>query len=454
MKPIIIRPVATLLMGTSYLLSEFIDHQLIPILVSFFAMIAIISFIPYLKKVPLILISSLLVLSLIFFIQGDGLWGMFIGLNTNVSVLAIFIFVPLISIPIKEGNYLTYMETVFNHYIKTSQQLYTYLTSALMGIGSVMNLGTVPIMYQLTDTKSYQSYRLVRTRALGRGFAMAFMWSPYFISVALIISYFDVTWIQLFPIGISMAVIGIFLGTLMEKKHDEPIQIHADENDTIVPIEQAKRKLIELLLIIMVMTAVIMVIEFQVDLSVLTIIPIIAIVFSVIWSLFYQSVKQFGKSLLNFTQERLPAMGNELSLFIAAGAFGSAILDAGASDWIIYFIDLLGISHVLILIPLILIVVNVLSFLGIHPIITMTALGITLSTSPLFADDHLLLSFGLLASWMVSVISSPFSGLNLLMSGLTQSNPIAIGPKNNLIFALTLWGISYLVMVVLYVILS
>ncbi|WP_017187864.1 hypothetical protein, partial [Alkalibacillus haloalkaliphilus] len=168
------------------------------------------------------------------------------------------------------------------------------------------------------------------------------------------------------------------------------------------------------------------------------------------WGLVYQSPKALGRSFFNFTQERLPAMGNELSLFIAAGAFGAAILSAGASDWIIYFIDVFGISHILVLIPVLLIVVNLLSFVGVHPIITMTALAITLSSSPIFIDDHFLLSFGLLSAWMVSVISSPFSGLNLLMSGLAQSNPIAIGPKSNLPFALTLWGIAYVIMIGLY----
>ncbi|GAA0449645.1 hypothetical protein [Alkalibacillus silvisoli] len=450
MKPAIIRPTSTLLMGVTYLLSEFIQHDLLPILVSIFALITIISFLPYLKKVPMILIGSLLGLSFLFFIQGEGLSNMLLGLSTNVSVLAIFIFVPLISIPIKQGNYLVYLETVFNHYIKTTRQLYSYTKVSLMGVGSVMNLGTVPILFQLTDTDSYKPYNMVRARALGRGFAMAFMWSPYFISVALIISYFNVEWIQLFPIGISMAIVGILLGALFERKHSEVIPLQDQSKESSVSIQQAQKKLFELLVIIIVMTTVIMVIEYFLDLSVLTIIPLIAIILSIGWGLIYQSPRGLARSFYNFTQERLPAMGNELSLFIAAGAFGAAILTAGASDWIIYFIDLFGISHVLVLIPILLVVVNALSFVGVHPIITMTALSITLSTSPLFIDDHLLLSFGLLASWMVSVISSPFSGLNLLMSGLAQSNPIAIGPKSNLAFALSLWSICYLVIVVLY----
>ncbi|WP_027965335.1 hypothetical protein [Halalkalibacillus halophilus] len=451
MKYAIIRPAATVLMGFTYLLSEFINHSLLPILVSLFALLTVVSFLPYLKRVPFILISSLLALSFLFFIQDEGLYGMFLGLNTNVSVLAIFIFVPLLSIPIKQGNYLAYMEVIFNHYIRSTTHLYGYLKSTLMGIGSVMNLGTVPMLYQLTDTNTYQSYKMLRVRALGRGFAMAFMWSPYFISVALIISYFDVTWVQLFPIGFSMALIGIVLGVVMEKRTGEPLdQIGIEQPEDDVSVSQAKRKLVELSVIVLVMTTLIMTIEYISNLSVLTIIPITAAIVAFIWAQFYLSLGGFLKQLFQFSQERLPAMGNELSLFIAAGAFGAAILNAGASEWIISFIDVLGISHVLVLIPVIMVIITLLSFIGVHPIISMTAIAITLSSASQFADDHLILSFGLLASWMVTVISSPFSGLNLLLSGLVNSNPIAVGPKNNLIFALTLWGICYVTMIILY----
>ncbi|WP_377946363.1 hypothetical protein [Alkalibacillus flavidus] len=440
-------------MGSTYLLSEFLQTDWIAPLVSLFALTTIMTYMPYLKRIPFILISALLGSAFLLFIFGDGLWDMFLGLNTNVSVLAIFIFVPLLSIPIKQGRYLDYLETVFNHYIQTTGQLYSYVKIALMGVGSVMNLGTVPIMYQLTDTPSYQPYRMLRARALGRGFAMAFMWSPYFISVALILSYFNVSWIQIFPIGLSMAVVGITLGILFEKRHSQPIVVESEPSETTVTIQEAKRKLFELLIIILCLTAFIMTLEYLVDLSVLTIIPLVAIVLSAIWGLVYERPKDLIKSYGRFTQERLPAMGNELSLFIAAGAFGAAILSAGASEWIIDFINWFGISHILVLIPVLLIIVTSLSFVGVHPIITMTALSITLSSSPLFADEHLLLSFGLLANWMVSVIGSPFSGLNLLMSGLAQSNPVAVGPRSNLLFALTLWLICYATICLLYVVL-
>ncbi|RPF54260.1 hypothetical protein [Aquisalibacillus elongatus] len=448
MKRIYIRPIAALLMGFTYLIAQFIEHPVLPTLISLFATITIISFIPYLSKTPMILISGLLILSAALFLMGEGLTEMFRGVRENVGLLAIFIFVPLISLPIRNGQYLDYMDIIFNYYIKTSRQLYAYLKVSLMGIGSVMNLGTIPIMYHLTSTPSFKDYEDTRLRALIRGFAMSFLWSPYFISIALILSYFDVTWFELFPYGFTFALIGILLGFLMMGKVNEQIDIVEKDHD--VSIQKAKRKLVELVLIIVVMTALTMTIEHYVDLSVLTIIPIIAIVASTIWSLFFQSPGEYVKDLYDYTQNRLPKMGNELSLFIAAGTFGLAILNAGASEWIIYFIESTGITHMLILLPILALIVNGLSFVGIHPIITNTALAITLSSSPIFEGDHLLLSLGLLIGWMMTILVSPFSATNLMVGNLTNTNSVHVGLKMNWKYALILYALLYAIIAGLY----
>ncbi|MFD2639081.1 hypothetical protein [Piscibacillus salipiscarius] len=448
MKWIIIRPLFALLMGFTYLLSQFIDSDLLPILVSLFATITVMSYIPYLSKTPMILISTLLILSVIFLLNGSGLMKLFHGMRENVGLLAIFLFVPLISLPIKNGQYLDYMNAIFNHYVKTSKQLYTYLKISILGIGSVMNLGTIPIMYHLTETSSFIDYRDTRIRALTRGFSLSFLWSPYFISIALILTYFNVTWVELFPFGFAFALAGFILGLFTMGSISEPIKIvESDEN---ISIETAKRKLFELLLIIIGMTVITMTIEHFVDLSVLTIIPIMAIIVSTIWSLFYQSPKEFGKELVDYTQGRLPKMGNELSLFIAAGVFGVAILDAGASEWIIYLIEASGINHLLILIPVLALVVNLLSFIGVHPIITNTALAITLSSSPMFEGDHLLLSIGLLTGWMLTILISPLSATNLMVGNLTGTNSVHVGLKMNWQFTIILYGVFYILMVGIY----
>ena len=443
MKYIWYRPTAILLMGITYLVSQFIDHPILPTLVSIFALITLILFIPYLTKVPRILISTLLVLTIVLSIFGEGLVPMIMSFDENAGLLAIFIFVPLISIPITAGKYLNSMDIIFSSYIRSTKQMYSYMQLSLMGIGSVMNLGSIPIMHQLTNTGAFKKHNNLKLKAMNRGFAMAFMWSPYFISVALVLSYFDITWLELFPYGFVLAIVGILLGMLTQGKNSEPIQINDDSIDE-EKLRKAKRKMFQLIAIIVTMTVTTILLEQFVDLSVITIVPLVAIGFSTVWSIFYLSPKNFAEKFVDYTQERLPNMGNELSLFIVAGAFGYAIIQAGASDWVIYFLQSTGISHVLILLPLIALLINVLSFVGIHPIITNTALATTFSTSPIFAGDHLILSLGILSGWMLTIMASPFSATNLMVGNLVGSNSYRVGFKLNWKFGLLVYAAHYL----------
>lgn len=448
MKPIL-RPLSTLLMGGIYLASIFFPFPYATELVSLFALIALLSFFPYLKRVPKVLILALTIGALSMDISKIGLHAFFIGLQTNANVLAIFIFVPLLAIPIRQGNYLAYIEVIFSSYIKRTSGLYLFSTLTAGSIGGVMNIGSIPILYQLTDTPSFQPYTMLRIKAMVRGFVLAFLWSPYFISVGLVLSYFDVTWLQLFPVGITLTLFIMLCGYGLERRSSQPIPRDAPIPDPL-ELHRAKQKVAELAAIVLLITALIMISEKMTGLSVLTVIPLVAIVMSFVWSLFFSTRQQLVRNYQAFFEARVPGMGNELSLFIIAGAFGTALLNNGADDWITALLDALNISNVLLLIPLMLALMVIPALLGLHPVITATILAITLSDSPLFLDDHFYLSLGLLASWMATTLISPFSGLNLLLAALSRRSAFEISLKYNAGFAGMLWIICYAAIVVLY----
>ncbi|TWT27797.1 hypothetical protein [Planomicrobium sp. CPCC 101110] len=448
MKPII-RPLSTLLMGGTYLLSIFYPFPIATGLVSLFALVALLSFFPYLNRVPKLLILALTIGALSMEMSREGLQHFFTGLQTNANVLAIFIFVPLLAIPIKQGNYLTYVEVIFSSYIKKTHQLYLFSTISAASIGAVMNVGSLPILYQLTDTKAFQPYTMMRLKSMSRGFVLAFLWSPYFISVGLVLAYFDISWLQLFVPGISLALLILLMGWLLEGRNREEIPIEMPLPNQ-AELKKAKRKVMELALIVALITAIIMVVENITGLSVLTVIPLVAILMSFLWSLFFSTKQQLADNYRSFFNSRIPGMGNELSLFIIAGAFGTALLDNGAEEWILSLLDALNISNVLLLIPVIALLMAVPAIVGLHPVITATILAITLSGSPLFMEDHLYLSLGLLSSWMAAILISPFSGVNLLLAAISRKSPFEISLKNNAGFSGLLWIVCYVGIVILY----
>ncbi|MGI2327588.1 hypothetical protein [Planococcus sp. YIM B11945] len=438
-------------MGATYLFAIFFPFSYAATFVSLFALIALLSFFPYLNRIPKALILALTLGALFMDLSPFGMHAFFIGLQTNANVLAIFIFVPLLAIPIKQGNYLKYIEVIFSYYIKKTNHLYLFSTVSAATIGAIMNVGSLPILYQLTDTKSFEPYSMLRIKAMSRGFVLAFLWSPYFISVGLILAYFNVTWLQLAPVGITLALIILLTGFFLEGKSREEIPMDMPATNPM-ELAKAKRKVAELALVVAFITAIIMIVENTTGLSVLTVIPLVSIVMSVVWTLFFSTKQEFIQSYRSFFEARIPGMGNELSLFIVAGAFGTALLNNGADRWILDLLDVLNITNVLLLIPLIALLMIVPSIVGLHPVITATILAITLSDSPLFLEDHLYLSLGLLSSWMAAILISPFSGVNLLMAALSRKSPFEISLKNNTGFAVLLWGICYAAIAGLYMV--
>ncbi|MDQ0256291.1 hypothetical protein J2S74_003711 [Evansella vedderi] len=445
------RPASVLLLGFSTLFYEITDFSFMEWIISFLALIVILSFLPYLTPIPKTLIISLLGVSIILYTLNGSLYQAFMGFNMNASILMIFIFVPLLSIPIKAGNYLTYIDQILSSYMKTTSLLYTLIKASVLGVGSIMGMGTVPLIYHLTNTKLVEPYQLYQVTAIARGFSLSFLWSPYYISIAFIISYFHVSWTDIVPFGLLLTLIGSLLGVLIIKgKYLEELNSNLDKT-TIN--RKAKIKLIELACIIIFMTTISIIIDTQVELTMLNIISIIAIVMSLVWSLFYQSSKSYFKSLFTFTQERIPSMGNELSLFIAAGVIGHAILIVEADHLITNFFYVVGINHVLIVIPIVSIVILFFSYIGVLSIVPITVVSIALTSSPLFINDHLILALGILLIWSITVVSSPFSGVNLILSSLTKISPFKIGIQYNLKFSLLFWLSGYMIILALYYVL-
>jgi hypothetical protein len=133
-------------------------------------------------------------------------------------------------------------------------------------------------------------------------------------------------------------------------------------------------------------------------------------VFSIILVLFVLLLKKgetsAQRALWHHVIHELPNMKSELSLFLIAGMFGvsAGSILAGLHlsmpfekfEWMEASLLLAGFI--------------VLSFIGVHPIITIATIG------NLFADvNNTLLAAVVLMAWSTSVSTSPFSGVNLTL---------------------------------------
>lgn len=153
-------------------------------------------------------------------------------------------------------------------------------------------------------------------------------------------------WISIAAYGLTLALISIAAEWILfnDKKYPE-----IPESP---PVHYSKRRIAELAVIMFSMTGVIIALDVFSNFAIVNIIPIVALVLFVVWSICIGGVEKVVQGLKSYTQERIPNMGNELLIFISAGVFGTSLLVVGFDTLLISMLESAGVNHVLLLIPI------------------------------------------------------------------------------------------------------
>ena len=272
--------------------------------------------------------------------------------------------------------------------------LKTYLGVHLFG--SVINMSSLI----LVADKLYKKAPLTNLQIilLTRSFSSDAYWSPFFVAFAAALTYApNLSTSVIMANGLVLAIIA-FLFTYYEITRKEKFDLKEFAG---YPIHFDSLYIPVLLAIF-----VLVVNSYFPQLKVIILISFFAIIMTIaILPIKIGLKKAFTRFSKHLTKE-LPLMKNELTLFLIAGAFGVSIsslftgfnITSPISDFDAYSASIL------------LLVFICLSFVGIHPIISIAIIGN-------WMDDinHTLLAITFLMSWSIAVSTSPFSGLNLTL---------------------------------------
>jgi len=265
--------------------------------------------------------------------------------------------------------------------------------------GAVINYSAVAIFADRLSARS----KLTMEQAMGlsQAFIVGATWSPFYGAMAAALtSAPEASLTQVILWGIPVSAIGIVVTwfTLTSKRHGGaqhfvgyPLHLEALWVPAVLAV------------------SVLLVHEWQPRWSVMAIIAAMASLVTIV-TLLLRSGAQAGATLLRHVHTRLPGMNGELTLFLAAG-----ILSAGMNGTI----DALDLG-----LPfaqfgafeasLVLVVMNVCAWLGLHPIVLVSVLGPWLL--PL-QPDQTLLAMAFLMSWGIGLAACPMSNTMLGMAG-------------------------------------
>lgn len=264
-------------------------------------------------------------------------------------------------------------------------------------LGAFINISAMVIFGDRLVSEN-RSLSPLQGLVLTRGFALAALWSPFFVAIGVALGNAPgAHYIPLLLWGLPLSQ-GLLLTFVAWQVHHHP-----EELDRFVgyPFN------LQAILSPLVLTA--LVIVGHLLLASISIIALITF-FAPIYTLLVNFKKKPVAILARYVSEDLPRMGSEVSLFVAAGILGGGIVSLVAQQELV--IPWGGQGALLASGGLGIIIL--ISSIGIHPVVGITMVGSVLASAGLSPD---LLAMSFVMGWGLGVLINPISGIHLLLSG-------------------------------------
>tara|TARA_R110000787_G_scaffold131798_12_gene243927 strand:+ start:29394 stop:30815 length:1422 start_codon:yes stop_codon:yes gene_type:complete len=274
--------------------------------------------------------------------------------------------------------------------------------------------------------------------AMIRGFALAASWSPFFVSVAVILYIMpELTWLRIAMPGVPLAFILLVYGWTFDRiAHRKPPLEEIQASQVTVPAKLKSETIYKISVLGLVLVGSILFVSETLVVTMPIAIFLVTPLISVIWQALLS--RQGGQGSLGGMAtsviENISKLRAEIVVFLSANFLGysaamiidpatvsSTLIDAGIYGWSAIFVLLcfMLLSTMLMLHPLVLIVLLGQVFPG-------EALGV----------QTVSLALCMSAIWGVGTPSSPGSGLTLFMTRILQRSPWYVSWRLNAVYSL------------------
>ncbi|MBD8006307.1 hypothetical protein [Bacillus norwichensis] len=305
--------------------------------------------------------------------------------------------------------------------------MYLLITGLFSLIGPITNLGSLYIVHAMMKKVKLPNELLGRVYV--RGFTSVHTWSPYFASVFLVVYSLNIPIHQYLPYGLILSffqiLIAYYLFRYIEMRH---IELGFIESDRYINY----KKLYELFAVLLLLTGFIFVFEPFVTLNASVLISISVLVFAFLWTVYLKIPKEFLKEINEYRKNIFPHKANEVSFLLTAGFFGVVLSNTSISGYIRNVWVSLAHTSVLLLIFMTILIITLLSFVGVHQMVTISAIVATISYDEL-GIHAMVMAMMLLSAWAVGTTISPISPVTTAVSSLLQENIFKITVRWNLL---------------------
>ena len=360
------------------------------------------------------------------------------ALRENSYLIAMFVLVPLLSIPVQHGGYGESLREVFVRYANTDSRYYALVSSMAAFVGVLISIAAVPLTYEVSRASGCNYDEKLLASALSRGFITCMIWAPTSATIALVVQLTGVDWVAFFPFAIACALIAGAVGFLMTFVRDEAAKASSDEAEAPAGKIDAG-KVVELsafafLLVVSVAATS--------QLGGLSAIVVVAMASLVAIGRLPTYAREFRGDYFN---NKLPQSKNQIVLFAGAGFFAQSIGYSHLGDALVGSLLHMTGQSVLLLTVAIIGITLATSAVGIHPIAVVAVVGGTMGASQ-WGVSPIYLALVLSISWAMGNALCPASANVVAVSDMVGQSPIKVSLRWNGPYVLVATAVLVLVL--------
>jgi len=388
---------------------------------------------------------------ILFYFQAPGaVW--VDSLHANGNLIALIVLVQMLGIPLKFDRYIKVLERVRSLLSgKGIKELYVGSFGLSHFLAVILNFACIPISYQVLHAgRDDSNVKRTLFTALSRGYTTSCIWSPNTGVMALVLMWGS-SWLGVLLPGLILAFIALPVGWWLERarvlKEKVDYVYSGSANSASISETGYTKDTRQFLIIIFVFLVSIIMLDHYTVFGIITIVPALSLLLPPLWATGIGEWGAFTTGFKGFFANRLAVMDNEIIIFLGAGFFAASIGYSPIKHTLIAVFSLAAGSPVALAVAIMSLVI-VLSFVGCHPVLVVSAMVSTL-TPELLQCSPQFLALTVLIAWSLAITSSPFSACSLSVAALARKSAVEVGVKWHLVFVSTMFLVSIFYLVIL-----
>ncbi|MEQ8322534.1 MAG: hypothetical protein RH946_19890 [Rhodospirillales bacterium] len=299
---------------------------------------------------------------------------------------------------------------------------YATLTLSAHFFGALTNFAAMSLLSTFLYGNLDSNARERMACAMGRGFTLAASWSPFFVSVAVILYIMpEMTWLKLAMPGVPLAFLLLTYGWAFDRlTHRKP---PLAGTQVPVPVQLKAETVFKIAVLAVVLVGTIIFVSETLAVTMPIAIFLVTPLISIIWQALLS--RQGGQGSLSGMAEsvieNIPKLRAEIIVFLSANFLGysaALIIDPAVVSTSLIEAGIHGWSAIFVLLVFMLLC----TMLMLHPLVLIVLLG-QIFPGEALGVQQVSLALCMSAIWGVGTPSSPASGLTLFMTRILQRSP-------------------------------